>query len=425
MMSIFNKADDISRRGFVEGMAAAALGMNFVPAYSAEKALAKGTAEHVIFLYMSGGMSHIDTLDTKPDNKSVQGPVKSIKTSADGIRISEYLPNLAKQMHHATIFNSLTTSQGAHAQGNYYMHTSYQPRGTIKHPHMGAWMSYFLGKKNATLPCNVKISSGSKSLGAGFMDPKHGALPIGDPKAGLQNSKLPNGVTDKAMSKRLEMAAKMNAEFQNKYNQTKVKAYSDMYKDAIKLMNSKDLAAFDITKERKSALEAYGDNKFGNGCLLARRLVEHGVRFVEVGLGGWDTHDKNFERVPENSETLDKALGALIADLHSRGLLKKTLVVLTTEFGRTPKIVPGKNGRNHYPKAFSALMAGGGIKGGFVYGKTDKNGAEIVKDKVKVPDFNATIAKAVGIDVNKKIFSKSGRPFNVSKKGKPINDVFA
>ena len=199
-----------------------------------------------------------------------------------------------------------------------------------------------------------------------------------------------------------------------------------MYDEAVRLMKSKDLEAFDLSFEKPAVRDAYGRNGFGQGCLLARRLVENGVRFIEVGYGGWDTHSDNFERVAEKSAGLDQTLAALLDDLSSRGLLDSTLVVLATEFGRTPTIQTNRNnGRNHYPQAFSCLLAGGGIKGGMRYGKTDDEGREVIENQVSVPSFNATIAHALGIDLEKKTMSPTLRPFTVADKGKPILDLFA
>ena len=218
----------------------------------------------------------------------------------------------------------------------------------------------------------------------------------------------------------------MNASFSSKYDTKEARAYASMYDEAVTLMKSKDLKAFDLNEEDGAVRDRYGRNKFGQACLLARRLVEHGVRFIEVDDGGWDTHGDNFGRVSEKSAVLDQALASLLADLESSGMLDSTLVVLATEFGRTPKIFEDRdNGRNHYPQAFSCLLAGGGIKGGIKYGMTDKEGREVVENMVVVPEFNATIAYAMGIPLDKKTMSPSMRPFTVADKGQPIMDLFA
>jgi len=188
-------------------------------------------------------------------------------------------------------------------------------------------------------------------------------------------------------------------------------------------MKSTDLDAFDLSKESEEMRELYGDHSFGQGCLLARRLSESGCRSVEVQMGGWDTHQENFERVQSNTAILDRAMSALIGDLASRGLLDETLIVLTTEFGRTPKINQN-NGRDHYPKAFSAVLAGGGVKGGTVYGKTDENGTLPIENAIKVTDFNATVAYGLGLPLDLRQFSPSARPFTVAHKGTPVTELF-
>jgi uncharacterized protein (DUF1501 family) len=213
----------------------------------------------------------------------------------------------------------------------------------------------------------------------------------------------------------------MNSEFASSYDTKEARAYASMYDEAVTLMKSKDLESFDLKQETDAVRDRYGRDPFGQGCLLARRLVENGVRFVEVNNGGWDTHGDNFGKVAEKGAVLDKALASLLADLESSGLLDSTLVVLATEFGRTPKIFQERdNGRNHYPQAFSCLLAGGGIKGGQKYGKTDKEGREVIDNLVTVPDFNATIATAMGIPLDKKTMSPSMRPFTVADKGEPV-----
>jgi hypothetical protein len=434
--SIFRKASELHRRDFVAGAAKCFLGLGTL-SFASQLATAQekdkrpsgkregGSAESVIYLYMNGGMSHLDTFDTKPGAKT-QGPVESIKTSANGVLLSEYLPLTAKQMHHVALVNSLSSNQGAHAQGRYFMHTSYNLRGTIAHPDMGAWASYFLGKKNPMLPSNVKIGGNSSGLGGGFLEAKYAALPIGDPEKGLEYSSLPNGISESQFLRRLERAKDMNERFLQEYNEKQVRAYAGMYDEAVKLMKSKDLEAFDLSKEKSATRDQYGRDSFGQACLLARRLVEKSVRYIEIDNSGWDTHNDNFTRVAEKCAELDQALAALLADLETRDLLKKTLVVVATEFGRTPTIDSDReNGRNHYPQAFSGLLAGGGINGGQKYGKTDKEGREVVEDMCDVTDFNATIAYGLGLPLEEQVYSPSKRPFTVADKGTPVKKLFS
>ncbi len=425
------RSGDISRRDFAAKTASSLLGVgllgnsltskSFAAFEDASKLKQIPTAKNVIYLYMSGGQSHMDTWDVK-EGVETAGPTKPFKTSADGIRISEYLQRTAQQMHHATIINSLSSTQGAHEQGNYMMHTSYELRGTIRHPSMGAWLNVFQGGGNSTLPNFVFIGNDSRHPGAGFFPAAQAPLFVSNPENGLKNVKP--SVTEDKFQARMKLADELDKDFRSTFQQRNVKAYSDMYDDAIAMMKSEDLKAFDLTDEPSDVRAAYGKEAFGQGCLLARRLVERGVRFVEVSLGGWDTHNANFVAVPERCETLDKGLSSLISDLHNRGLLQDTLVVVTTEFGRTPDINTNA-GRDHYPKAFSAVMFGGGVKGGHVYGKTDKEGREVVENKMKIQDFNASIAYALGLPLDHVMYSPSKRPFTIADKGQPIPNLFA
>ena len=370
------------------------------------------------------GFRYNRDFDTRPNDPEMQGPVNSISTSVTGLKISEYLPKTARQMHRIALIKSMTSTQGAHQQANYFMHTSYAKRGTIAHPGLGSWIMRLDGARNSTLPGNVLINGGSNAVGSGWMESKYGPLPIGDAEKGLQHSERHDSVTESRYYRRLDFAQTMNQGFGSHYDHRKVRAYNDMYDAALRLMNSRDLAAFDITDEPDKLRDAYGRNKFGQGCLLARRLVENQVRFVEVQLGGWDTHADNFDRVPANCDTLDSGLATLLADLDARGMLDETLVVLATEFGRTPRIDTIRNGRDHYPKAFSCLLAGGGVGGGQVYGESEPDGSDVKLHPVSIPEFNATIAYSLGLPLDHIVMSANGRPFQVAHKGRPITKLF-
>ncbi len=435
MNSSFLRASSLDRRKFVSNAAKTFLGVGAAPAFlqsNADAALGPnlgipprtGAAKNVIYLYMSGGMTHMDTFDPKPGHEN-QGPVKSIKTSADDVFISEYLPQLANHMDKAAIVRSMTSTAGAHAQGNYFMHTSYESRATIRHPGIGAWLLKYQGRLNPNLPGSVYIGGSSRiNGGAGFFESALEPLAIGDPNSGLKNSKRAKGVSEEMFSNRLELAADLDSEFKERYDLKKVRAYTSMYDDAVRIMTSSDLDVFNLQEEDQEMRDAYGENSFGQGCLLARRLIEKDVRAVEVGLGGWDTHNNNFISVPDKTAILDQALATLLSDLDRRGLLDSTLVVLATEFGRTPRINQNA-GRDHYPKAFSTMLAGGGIKGGIAYGKTSDGGEHVEENPVKIPDFNATVAHALGMPLDNVVFSPSKRPFTVAHKGKPVLDLFA
>ena len=418
--------EEISRRDFAQQIAKAYLGVNAL--IYGDQLIAKTvnvpTARHVIFLNMSGGMTHIDTFDPKPDNKEVMGETEAINSSADGIQLGHWLPKTAQQMHLASLVRSVNSNQGAHEQANYLLHTSYQKRGTIIHPSMGSWVSKLCGKLNKNLPDNVKINGGSGVIGAGYFESRHGPLPLGNPNAGIQNVKKSGYLDDNTYAKRLQIASGFNNNFIKDFPQKQVRAYSDLYDDAISLMKSKDLESFDLTKEPEHLREKYGQNNFGQGCLLARRLIENKVRFAEV-VYGVDMHNDVFGNLENRGSVLDSGLSALLEDLSLRGLLKETMVVVASEFGRTPEIKAGRVGRDHHPSSFSVLFAGGGVKEGFVHGKSDKRAHYVEENGVDIESINATIAYAMGLSVEKITYSPSGRPFKVSNGKPPIFDILS
>ncbi|NWK55702.1 DUF1501 domain-containing protein [Verrucomicrobiaceae bacterium N1E253] len=431
------QADEITRRHFIAHAARTYLGVGLMPVLGgglspSSQAAAETTkpadssAEAVIFLNMSGGMSHIDTFDVKPSKKSIQGPVSAIKTNADGIQISEYLPKTAEVMDKICIIRSMSSINGAHDRGQYVLHRSYAPRGTIVHPTLGAWTMKLKGRKNKEIPGFVTVGGGAANASAGFFGVKYAGVPLGRPDEGLKDSTRADTVAEQDFDRRLQLADALNQEFHRQHRNVETEAYDELYKEAVRLMRSEDLVAFDISKEPQQSRQAYGNNAFGQGCLLARRLVEHGVRYVEVNLGGWDTHYDNFTAVEARCQVLDRAYATLLLELEAKGLLDSTIVALSTEFGRSPEIVAEHNsGRDHHPTAFSSLLAGGGIKGGIVHGQTDSKGARVKKDKVGIEDFNATIAHALGMDTSAVLLSPSGRPFQVAHKGKPVKAILS
>lgn len=431
-----HKVDKLGRRQFMINAARSYLGVSLAPMLGAgiagsafgQKHVGGAKAEHVIFLNMGGGMSHLDTFDTKPKNDEVQGPVESINTSGD-FQISQYLPETAKIGKHLCVINSMTSKQGAHSQGQYLLHRSYAPRGTIVHPAIGAWVVRQKGRKNTTLPGFVTANTNPGASSPGFFGAEFGGVPLGRPDEGLKNSTRAATVSEEDFKRRLAISDALNKTFEENYKTPSVKAYDSLYEEAVKLMQSSDLEAFDINREPGKMQDAYGRNRFGQGCLLARRLVEAGVRFVEVSHGGWDTHYDNFTKVESRAKTLDQAFAALVTDLEERGLLQSTLVVIGTEFGRTPRIVTEHDsGRDHHPACFSTVMAGGGIAGGQKYGQSDKSGSRVDENPVTIQDFNATIGYALGIDHTQVVSSPSGRPFRLggaeAELGKPIQSIF-
>ncbi len=431
MKQFLNKADEPTRRQFMQNAARAYLGVHLFPmlgpsiASAAAEGAAKGTkAKHVIYLYMSGGMSHLDTFDPKPKKKEVMGPTETIMGSGD-VEISGFLPKTAAVTDKMCIVNSLNSTQGAHEQGSYIMHTSYTQRGTIKHPALGSWVVKLGGRLHPELPGFVAVNASPDVTGGGFFGAKYSAAPIGRPDQGLQDSTRSAVVSEEDFSRRLSLADRLNKQFHDRYQNTDVKAYEELYREAISLMNSKDLKAFNLGEEDSETRELYGSGNFAQGCLLARRLVEHDVRFVEVQLGGWDTHYDNFTAVEGRCKEFDQAYAALLTDLEKRGKLQDTLVVVATEFGRTPTIkTEHSDGRDHHPGAFSCVLAGGGVKGGQKYGETDASGQKVKENEVSVQDFNATIAYALGLPHDLVLMSPTKRPFKIADKGSPITSIF-
>lgn len=428
-------SDPLSRRHFINQAARTFLGVSAatlaggnralaVPGENTSKLKQVPTARNVIYLYMNGGMSHMDTFDPKPKQADLMGLTETIDTNVDGMQFSNNLPLLARQADKMAVLRSMASTQGAHEQGNYYMHTSYTLRSSIRHPSMGAWLQKFQDRGNPSLPGTVMIGNESRHPGAGFFESRFSPLMISDPAGGISNVRMSPWFTEDRFNDRLDVARKLDRQFAETYDLKNVRAYNDMYTDAVKMMKSEELKAFDIDAEPAALREKYGTDRFGQGCLLARRLVEHGVRFVEVSFGSWDTHNANFTRVPELCEELDAAMSTLLQDLEARGLLNDTLVVLATEFGRTPDINQN-DGRDHHPAGFSCVMAGGGIKGGQVHGGTDERGDKAVDSVVTIPDLNATIGYALGLPLDNVIYSPSKRPFTVADKGKPLDHLFA
>jgi hypothetical protein len=374
-----------------------------------------------ILLWMDGGPSHKDTFDLKPDSKGA-GDFKPISTSASGVQISEHFPKLAKVMHHGAIVRGMNSPEGAHGRAKYYAHTGYREgQGGLTYPSIGSLTASEIGPKTASVPNFVAI--GARSYGSGFLGPKHQPLLVQDPAKGVEDLKAL--VSEGQFSKRLGLLEEMESAFHRDQKTDLIVEHKTNYDRAVKLMQSKEAKAFDLSNEPSASRSKYGSGKFADGVLMARRLVEVGVPFVEVSLGGWDTHQQNFDRVKSLSSQVDAAMSALVNDLHERGLLGSTLVLWMGEFGRTPHInTRGANpGRDHYPRAWSLAMFGGGIRGGKVIGKTDKEGGEVVDQKTSVQDFLATTCDLLGVDHTRKNEAANGRPIQIVEKAKPFTKL--
>lgn len=416
MKDQLNKLDQLSRRRFVASAAKTALGVSILPIGAARtlRAAGGGKAEHCIFFYMSGGMTHMETFDPKPGAET-GGPTKGISTGVAGVELAEFMPELAKRFSDIAVVRSMTQKTGDHRGGAYWMRTSYEPRATIIHPTMGPWAQRLKGKMHDTLPDSVVIGGGGEHPGAGFFGPALAPLPIGDPDRGVQNARPYEGVDNNLFEKRLDLMNTFDDAFRRKFKNDEVAAYTQFYDETLKLMKSKDLETFDLSKESnyQEKAQRYGNTRIGKGAMLAKRLVSSGVRFVEVVSGGWDMHNDLWNAIPRTGGELDQALASLIDDLKAEGLFEKTLIAVGTEFGRTP-VINANGGRDHHPRVFSTMFAGGGITGGQVYGSSDAKGIAVAENPVEPKDFNATIAYAMGLDLNQVVYAPSGRPFLVA-----------
>jgi hypothetical protein len=425
------------------------------------KALADQTANNpqrrrsCILLWMVGGPSQMDTFDLKPGHVN-GGPYRETASSVPGIRISEHLPRLARQMQDMAIIRSMSTREGDHSRGTFLMRTGYLPQGPIQYPTLGSLLSKELGAEDAPLPNFVSIAPYRQfSPGAyapGFLGPQYAPLLVGDvlnPNFGnqpnqanayedmlrVQDMAPPGDVTDAQSNARIGILEQMERDFVANHPGASPQSHLTAYDRAVRLMRTSARTAFNLDDEPARVRDAYGRNLFGQGCLLARRLVERGVPFVEVTLGsfqgnalGWDTHGQNFENVRRLSGILDPAWASLMDDLRQRGLLESTLIVWMGEFGRTPRINP-QQGRDHFPNAWSTVLAGGGIRGGSVYGRTTADGMSVdtaAGRAVNVPDLLATVCRALGLDPTKPNMSNVGRPIRLTDHGsRAIQEILA
>ncbi len=432
MKSDHFRLNELSRRSFVERVARTAFGLTllpFVPGESlhAEEAAAPvrsgpgtpgfGKAKAVIMLQLSGGLSQIDSFD--PKTGASKGPGSAVGTKAD-FQVSSYLPEIAKIADKITVIRSMTAKVGVHEQARYLMRTGFEKRGTIVHPILGAWGQHYLGASHETLPSSVCINRPSQH-GNGFFPATMSPLPILDPEEGLPNAV--SRAETPILQKRLALLNEMDRQFSDSAKAGSVNAYNEFYESTLRLMKGKDLQCFDLSKEPEALRERYGKNRFGQGCLLARRLVEGGVRYVEVESGGWDMHKDIDGGMEDRGAEFDTAFAALISDLESRGLLESTMVVVATEFGRKPEF--DGSGRGHHPLVFSCVLAGGGAKRGYVHGASDAAGGRVERDPVTVGDLHATVAHACGMPIATSVISPSGRPFTIGNKGKPVAAVFS
>ncbi len=377
-----------------------------------------GRAKSVILLYMNGGPSHIDTWD--PKTGKVAGPAKSIKTNVPGIMISEHMPRLASMTNKLAIVRGMTSKEGNHQRAQYLLRTGYSPNPTVAHPSLAAWVAKRFGEPATGLPGSVSI--GGPSIGAGFFGVQYGPFVVQAPGQLPQNVGYGPGVDDARFEARKGLLDGLDSRFATQTGDAKIDGRRQLYAKADRLMHASALKAFDASEETEAVRASYGDTPFGRGCLTAARLVGSGVRFVEATLDGWDTHTDVFDRTKTLMGTLDPAMSALLDDLQRRGLADSTLVVWMGDFGRTPSI-NGNGGRDHFPNAWSAVLAGAGIRGGVVHGETDADGAKVVKDAVTVPNLLATVATTLGMDPADMVQSPAGRPIALTDGGMPVKAI--
>jgi hypothetical protein len=396
---------------------------------------ARQNDRHCVVLWMAGGPSQIDTFDMKPGHAN-GGSIKPASTSVPSVAFSEHLPKLARHADSLAILRGMSTKEGDHQRAAVLMRTGHVPGGPVDYPAIGCTLSKALGDESAELPDYVSIAPGAlaaDSIRPGFLGPKYAATQVtsASPAAANRFAELKvdflgrrADVTDARHHARLELWRAMQRDFQQTRSTANVVAHDVVYDSAIRMMASDSRDAFDLSAEPDAVRSAYGRDAFGQGCLMARRLIERGVPLVEVTLGnglGWDTHTDNFAQVRRLSEQLDAGWATLMGELSDRGLLQKTTILWAGEFGRTPTI-NRNGGRDHYPQAFTAVLAGGGIAGGQVYGATSDDGSEVVEGKIDQQDLLATLSAALGVDPATENVASGGRPIAIAE-GRVVSEV--
>ena len=417
------------RRHFLRHLAGLSLlalpAMRFVQALKASAPKLKKENKSLIVLWLSGGPPTIDMWDLKP-GEPTGGEFRPIRTSASGIEVCEHLPSVGRQMKHLSIIRSLTTNEGDHMRGRVLMHTSRVPSAIVNYPSIGSVVSYQLTPKDLALPGFISI--GRPADGPGFLGMNYAPFTVQNPGQPPANIKAPELLgRDTEQMERVARRRRLFLSVEDQFTADKrgeaSKSHSDIYDKAYKLIASPLSKVFNLGSEKKSLLAEYGNNAFGQGCLLARRLVEAGVTCVEVDLGGWDLHAGVFPALKnQRLPALDKGMGALVRDLVDRGRWDNTVLVCMGEFGRTPRINQNA-GRDHWARCWSVVVGGGAIKAGQVFGATDKEGTGVKGDDVAtVGDVFATIYKGLGLDPASQIRDNLGRPLPLAE-GKPIKQL--
>ena len=416
----------LKRRDWLKLSAAGMLSGATVPWFEslASAAIDRPRGKSCILLWMDGGPSQQHTFDPKPT-----GEFKATSTSVPGIQIVEQLPQLAQCMEDMAIVRSMSTEITGHYDAKYFLHTGYKRTTAFEHPSIGSIASSQIGLPDDDMPAFVTIDAGFDKGNGGrlyrsvpaYLGPDHAPLAVPDPSQGLENL----AASSSRLDGRLKLLSRGEQRFAKEFALPAVRAKQSAFDRAVRLMRSNRSKAFRLDEEPANIREAYGDHRFGRSCLLARRLVEAGISFVEIFHRGWDDHEGAAKRIAARAPWMDAGMAALIRDLKHRGMLDDTLVVWMGEFGRSPG-----SGSGHFPKAWSMAFAGGGLKTGQVIGKTSEGGkdpgGEVVERLVTAPDFIATLCLALGIDIHQEFLAPGNRPMPlVEKTANPIMELLA
>ncbi|MCA9042462.1 MAG: DUF1501 domain-containing protein [Planctomycetaceae bacterium] len=411
----------INRRRFLHTVSAASLAagtLSFRDMVSLQAEELKKQNRSMVLLWLSGGPSQLEMFDPKPESKNT-GETKAIQTSVTGIEIAHRWQETAKVMNDLTLIRSMTNKEGNHRRASYQLHTGYAPSGSVKHPSLAANIAYRLADPEVKIPSVVSVGN---TTGAGYLGVDYEPFIVNDP-GNLPTNTVPT-VSGDRFDKRLGLLGQIDSRYAERGAASLVKSHQQLYSKTRNMITSPDLKAFDFSEEPEAMKNAYGNNKFGQGCLLARRLIEAGTTFVEVTLGGWDTHTEVFSRTDKLISQVDPAFATLVTDLKTRGLLETTTVLLMGEFGRTPKINP-RGGRDHFPRVFNLALAGGGVRGGQVIGSSSEDGQEVKDRPVTVPDLFCSLCHTLELDPKSETMSPLGRPMKIVEEGEVVQELFA
>ncbi|MAT09578.1 MAG: DUF1501 domain-containing protein [Pirellulales bacterium] len=380
----------------------------------------KRRRKSAILLWMGGGPSTMDIWDLKP-GAPTGGPFRPIATSGD-VQISEHMPLMAKQMHNMAIVRSMSTREADHGRGRYYMHTGYVPNPNIEHPSYGAVLSHQLNHQRPELEIPPFVTVGGGSVGPGFLGMAWAPFSV---NSNGQVRNLQMGLEDQRLYQRMYALDLIESGFINQRRGSAASDHQKILKKTLNLMTSSQMDAFKVAGEPEDVKERYGNTNFGRGCLMARRLVEQGVPFIEVGLGGWDNHNNIHATLRDTKlPELDQAMSALTEDLEQRGLLEDTAIIWMGEFSRTPRI-NGNAGRDHWARSWSVVVGGGGMNGGIAVGETNSDGTRVETEPYTSQDVMASVCKALGISLQTTFTSQNGRPMKIANSGKVIKELFS